>query len=221
MQLGLSKSLEESSLDEKTLNKMKSELCTILTRIDALKFGSFKLTSGKLSPYYVDLRLVPSYPGAFEKIISLYVGMARETVGLDSFDRVAGIPTAGIPFSSVLSFQLKKPFLYVRKGEKEHGMGKRVEGLLMPGDRVLLVDDLITTGKSLLESAEKLKAEGAVVNDALVLLDREEGGLQNLAKVGVNVHALLEISEATEILYGMGRIDKIERDAILKQIKSR
>jgi len=207
-------------MDEETLKKLKSDLCMILTRIDALKFGSFKLTSGRLSPYYVDLRLVPSHPKAFEKIVDLYVMMAKEIVALDSFDRVAGIPTAGIPFSSVLSFQLQKPFLYLRKTEKEHGTGKRIEGLLLPGDRVLLVDDLVTTGQSLLDSTDKLRAEGAVVEEALVLIDREEGGIRSLAKKGVTVHALLKISEAAQILFDMGRIDERERNAILKQKKT-
>ena len=207
-------------MDEETLRKVKSDLCMILTRIDALRFGSFKLASGNLSPYYVDLRLVPSYPGAFEKIVDLYVMMAREMVGVDVFDRVAGIPTAGIPFSSVLSFQLRKPFLYLRKTEKDHGTGKRIEGLLLPGDRVLLVDDLVTTGQSLSDSTEKLRAEGAVVKDVLVLIDREEGGIRNLAKKDVTVHALLKISEAAQILFNVGRIDERDRDAILKQIKT-
>ncbi len=193
----------------------------ILVRIDALTFGSFKLTSGKLSPYYVDLRLVPSYPGAFKKIVDLYVKMTNELIGLDAFDRVAGVPTAGIPFSSVLSYQLKKPFLYVRMGEKEHGMRKRIEGLLLPGERVLLVDDLVTTGKNLMESVDKVRAEGAIVEDALVLVDREEGGVQNLSKKAVYVHSLLKISEAAEILYELDKIDKGQRDAILRQTKSK
>lgn len=208
-------------MDEETLRKMKSDLCLILTRIDALTFGSFKLTSGKLSPYYVDLRLVPSYPGAFKKIIDLYITMACEMIGLDSLDRVAGVPTAGIPFSSVLSYRLKKPFLYVRKGEKEYGLRKRIEGLLLPGERVLLVDDLVTTGKNLMESVEKLRAEGAIVKDALVLIDREEGGIRNLSKKGVNVHALLRIREAAEILFELDKIDKNQRDAILRQTKTK
>ena len=207
-------------LKKETFEEMRSDLCMILTRIDALKFGSFKLTSGKLSPYYIDLRLVPSHPGAFEKITNIYVAMVNEMIGIDNLDRVAGIPTAGIPFSSVLSYRLKKPFLYMRKEEKEHGMGKRVEGLLLPGDRVLLVDDLVTTGKSLLDATEKLKAEGAIVTDALVLLDREEGGVENLAKKGVTIHSLLGIRQAVKILHDKGRIDKSERDAIMKQIKT-
>ncbi len=207
-------------MKKETFEEMRSDLCMILTRIDALKFGSFKLTSGKLSPYYIDLRLVPSHPGAFEKITNIYVAMVHEMIGIDNLDRVAGIPTAGIPFSSVLSYRLKKPFLYMRKEEKAHGMGKRVEGLLLPGDRVLLVDDLVTTGKSLMEATEKLKAEGAIVTDALVLLDREEGGVENLAKKGVTIHSLLGIREAIKILYDKGRIDKSERDAIMKQIKT-
>jgi orotate phosphoribosyltransferase len=85
---------------------------------------------------------------------------------------------------------------------------------------VLLVDDLVTTGQSLLDSTDKLRAEGAVVKDALVLIDREEGGIRNLAKKDVTVHALLKISEAAQILFDMGRIDQRERDSILKQTRT-
>jgi orotate phosphoribosyltransferase len=201
------------------LVRMKDDLIQILLRTGAIKFGTFTLASGKLSPYYIDLRLLPSYPEAFRKILGFYVALAKIEIGLKNFDRIAGIPTAGIPFSAVLAFNLEKPFLYVRKEIKTHGRERRVEGLLMPGDRILLVDDLITTGTSLLAAADAVTAEGAVVKDVLVLIDREEGGKQALSKLGIKLHYLLKISEAAKTLYEVGAIDQEQLKAILKQVK--
>lgn len=200
---------------------MQRELCRILHRIGAIKFGVFKLTSGKVSPYYIDLRIVPSFPDAFNEICAFYKALIEEDVGTEKFERVAGIPIAGIPFASLVAYQFKKPFLYIRKEEKTHGRQRRIEGILAPGDRVLLVDDLITTGLSLKRAIEALRAEGGVVSDAVVLLDREESGRENLADVNVQLHSLVKISEAVGVLYDIGAIDENQRNTILRQIKKK
>src|SRR5512136_1300716 len=173
-----------------TSETKKAEMAKILMRIDALKFGVFKLTSGKVSPYYVDLRVVPSFPDAFRQICDFYAeGIAKE-IGLEKFDRIAGVPIAGIPFASQIAYNLKKPFLYVRKGLRRHGRQRRVEGILVSGDRVLLVDDLVTTGLTLRKAAEAIRAEGGVVTQAFAFLDREEGGGAKLAKHGIELQTL-------------------------------
>jgi len=197
----------------------KVELAKILHKIDALKFGVFKLTSGKVSPYYIDLRIVPSFPDAFKQICDFYGESITSQIGLKSFDRIAGVPIAGIPFASQIAYNLKKPFLYVRKGVRLHGRQRRVEGILVSGDHVLLVDDLVTTGLTLKKAAEAVTAEGGVVKEAVALLDREEGGMENLAKNGIKLHALLKISEVANTLYEIGAIDEESLKIILKQIK--
>jgi orotate phosphoribosyltransferase len=166
----------------KSSEDAKAETCRILNRIGAVKFGAFKLTSGKLSPYYIDLRVVPSFPDAFHEVSEFYIGFIKSEVGADGFERVAGIPVAGIPFASLIAYGLRKPLLYVRKGVRLHGRERRIEGVIAPGDRVLLVDDLITTGLSLRKAARAIVAEGGVVVDAVVLLDRLEGGKENLER---------------------------------------
>jgi orotate phosphoribosyltransferase len=201
--------------------EMKTELGKILNRIGALKFGTFKLTSGEVSPYYLDLRIVPSFPDAFRRICDLYVELVRSDVGVDGFDRIAGIPTAGISFASITSYHLKKPFLYVRSAEREHGRGRQVEGILLPGDRVLLMDDLITKGGSILKAAEAVRAEGGVVTDAVVLMDREENGKQNLAEDGIKLHYLLTTSELARKLYDMDAITEEQLNTILKRAKKK
>ena len=204
---------------KKTNEAKKVELAKILHNIDALKFGLFKLTSGKVSPYYIDLRIIPSFPDAFREICDFYEESITSQIGLQNFDRIAGIPLAGIPFASQIAYNLKKPFLYVRKGARRHGRQRRVEGLLASGDRVLLVDDLVTTGLTLKKAAEAVKAEGGVVKEAVALLDREEGGKEKLAKNGIQLHALLKISEVANTLYEIGAIDEESLKTILKQIK--
>jgi len=204
---------------EKERESMKIELCRILTRIGALQFGTFKLTSGKTSPYYIDLRVVPSFPDALQRVCDFYLSLIRGDLGTEGFDRVAGIPTAGMPFASIIAYRLQKPFLYVRPTSRLHGRERRIEGVVMPGDRILLIDDLITTGHSLRRSAAAIRAEGGLVTDAVVLLDREEGGRERLAKEGVTVHCLLKMDEVAKRLYDMGVITEEQMKLILKQMK--
>lgn len=204
---------------EKEKESMKEELCQILHKIGAIRFGAFKLTTGKMSPYYIDLRIVPSFPDAFQKVRELYINLINKGVGERNFDRIAGIPTAGIAFASLIANHFKKPFLYVRKGKRLHGRRRRIEGILMLGDHVLPIDDLITTGSSLNRAVKAIRAEGGVVNDAVVLLDREEGGKEKLAKNNVTLHCLLKISEAAHKLYKLEAISEDQLKTVLKQVK--
>lgn len=206
---------------EKNSENVKTEICKILNKIGALEFGAFRLSSGKISPYYIDLRILPSFPDAFHKICNFYVNFIKEEVGVEKFERIAGIPVAGIPFASLMAYHLKKPFLYIRKGVRLHGRQRRVEGVIAPGDHVLLVDDLITTGLSLKKAAKAVIAEGGVVTDAVVLLDREEGGKERLEKNGIKLHAMIRVSEIANKLYEMGAIDGDQLKTILKQVKKR
>jgi len=208
-------------LPEKWKESAKIEICRILNRIGALKFGTFKLTSGRVSPYYIDLRVVPSFPDAFRKICAFHTEFIKEKIGIEHFNRVAGIPVAGIPLASLVAYGLEKPFLYIRQEERVHGRQRRVEGILNPGDRVLLVDDLITTGSTLKKAAQAVEAEGGLAEDAVVLLDREEGGREDLQRSGITLHAIIAMSELADRMYETGTIDELQHKTILKQIRKK
>ncbi len=206
-------------ISEQERGAMKVELCRVLNKIGALRFGTFKLTSGRVSPYYIDLRIVPSFPEAFQGVCKIYASLIEGDVGAQGFDRVAGIPTASIPFSSLLAYHLKKPFFYIRPEARLHGRGRHIEGIMMPGDHVLVIDDLITTGGSVRKAVAAIRAEGGLVTDATVLIDREEGGKEKLAEDNVKLHYLLKASEGAEKLYEIGVITEDQLKTIMKQVE--
>ena len=197
----------------------EDELCDILLRTGSLRFGTFKLASGILSPYYIDLRLIPSDPEAFRRVVGYYSIVFERTLA-KRVQRLAGIPTSGIAYAAVLAFNHSKPFLYVRREQKEHGRGRRIEGILLPGDRILVVDDVTTTGKNIVEAVDAIRAEGGVVENALVLLDRQQGGEANLEKKDVRLHSFTSIRRIAERLSARGMIDEGELEEILGQIVS-
>lgn len=199
----------------------EEEICQILKRTSALEFGTFKLSSGRITPYYVDLRVIPSFPDAFRKVSEIYIDAIRRKLGEENFDRVSGIPLAGMAFAVLVAFHLHKSFIYVRQTRRLRGRERKVEGVLMPGDRVLLIDDLVTTGLSLERTAEAIKAEGGVVTDAFVLLDREEGGRERLARNGITLHSVLRITEVAKRLYEMNAIGEDELKIVLNQVRER
>ena len=201
-----------------TTSTNKERIANLLYKIDAIKFGIFKLSTGKASPYYVDLRVIPSFPDAFREICDSYVEYITNQIGIENFDRIAGIPIGGIPFASQIAYNLKKPFLYVRKGIRTHGRERRVEGILVSGDKVLLIDDLLTTGLTSKKAADAVRAEGGIVTEAIVFLDRQEGGKQLLEKNAIKLHSLLKIGEIANTLFEMGAIDQENLKTILKQI---
>lgn len=207
------------ALNSTEVEKLEEELCDTLVRTGVIKFGVFKLTSGKLSPYYIDLRVVPSFPSAFRRAINAYEATIDRTVTRSGFDRIVGIPTAGVPFASTLSYRLEKPFLYIRRESKGHGRERKIEGLLFPGEKVLVVDDLITTGKSTVDAVKTIRSEGGLVTDAVVLVDRQEGGSRKLEELGVALHSFMKMSDVARRLLDMGAIDEDRCGQILKLCK--
>ena len=201
--------------------KMVEELAMVLVKVRALQVGTFTLSSGKLSSYYIDLRTVPSFPGAYRYVVDCYLSLIKNEVGLDKFDAIAGIPTAGLTFSSPVALELHKPMVYVRKEEKDYGHMKRIEGTITPGWRVLVMDDLITTGHSLLSGIDAIREEGGEVKSVAVLIDRLEGGKANLKKAGVALRPLTDITELARTLHTKDEISDDAMKAIKSQVAGR
>lgn len=193
-------------------------LAESLFRIGALRFGKFTLSNGRLSSYYLDLRVVPSYPDAYALELEAFRAVA-EDIGKENFDVVAGVATAGVVISSPLAFLLRKPMVYVTKEEKGHGPDWTVEGAARPRWRALVVDDVIATGGSIIAAVDALRKGGSVVKDAVVLVDRLEGGKANLAARGVRLSPFIEVKEIVGSLHAKKMITKRDYEAVMKQVE--
>ena len=129
-------------------------------------------------------------------------------------DRIAGVPYAALPIATAVSLETNLPLIYPRKESKSHGRGRTIEGEYRTGDRVTVIEDLVTSAGSLIRSIETMRAEGLAITDAVVLIDREQGGRENLAAAGTNLHAAFTFSQLLEVLYEAGRVDTAEYDDV-------
>lgn len=186
------------------IEERSKELAPLLWESNCLDFGEFTLTSGKKSPYYVDLRLLPSHPEEFARATE----MAAEYLKAESreFDAICAVPTGGLPFGTALAQRIKKPLTYVRKEGKSHGEGRKIEGEINQGDRVLLVDDIITTGGSVISAGKSVREAGARVEQVAVMVDRTEGAAENLEEEDFDLLKLANIGPVVEELKRSGRI---------------
>ena len=194
------------------------EFAIFLYKNNIIRFGNFTLASGKNSSYYVDLRLIPSYPHQFRKMIKNLQNLIVEKTGLDDFDCLASVPTGGLVVTSALAIEIVKPLIYVRSKPKEHGTTKSIEGKISAGMKVVMVDDVMTTGTSVLNGINQLKEAGLLVSDLYVIINRLEGGDKALSDFGVQTHQLTDILEITDILFQEKLIDKEIFEKIKNQV---
>ena len=194
------------------------EFATFLYKNDIIKFGNFTLTSGKSSSYYIDLRLVPSYPHQFRKMIKNLQNLIIEKTGLDNFDSLASVPTGGLVITSALAIEIVKPLIYVRNKPKEHGAAKSIEGKISAGMKIVMVDDVMTTGTSVLNGIKQLKETGLSISDVYVVINRLEGADKALGDIGVQIHQLTDILEITNILFQEKLINEEVFDKIKNQV---
>ena len=165
-----------------------------LLKAGCLMYGTFKLSSGGVSNVYVDVRRLYSHPRELRVVVE---EMAEVVRGL-ACDLVVGVETGGIPLATLVAYLTGKPMVYVRKKPKEHGTQRMIEGDLREGGRGVVVDDVATTGSSILRAVRALREAGVEVRDALVVVDREEGARRALRSVGVELHALVTLGELLE-----------------------
>ncbi len=189
-------------------------LVLTLHDIGAVQFGRFRLHSGKESRIYIDLRVLVSFPDALRQVTAAYAGALAPL----HYDLLAATPLAGLPIGTALCLSLDKPLIYPRKTAKSYGTGKNVEGRWSIGQTAVVIDDLITSGDSVLETIAAVKAAGLHVHDAVVLIDREQGGREMLAKQGYHVQPVMTLRQLLEHLVAHGRLSRPQRDEVLMSL---
>jgi len=194
------------------------EFATFLHQKGIIKFGDFTLASGKKSSYYVDLRLVPSYPIEFRKMVKYLENQIVQDVGLDNFESIVSVPTGGLVIASALAIETVKPLIYVRSKPKDYGTSKSVEGKIHDGMKVIMIDDVATTGGSVVNAIKSLKGVNISLKDAYVIVNRMEGADKALLDLGVKIHSILNILQITEVLFEQKLVDETVLEKVKKQI---
>jgi uridine monophosphate synthetase len=179
------------------------DLILQLYDIGCILFGNYVQASGATFPYYIDLRKIISNPQIFHQILNAYADILKEL----NFDRIAGIPYGSLPTATGLALRLNYPMIFPRKEVKAHGTRRVIEGNFQPGETIVVVDDILISGKSVMEGAQKIKSAGLNVEDIVVFMDHEQGVKDKLKANGYRAHSVLTISKITETLYQAGRIN--------------
>jgi len=156
--------------------------------------GDFTLKSGGQSSVYLDLRQMVSTP----ELMGLVASEVSRHAWIERADRIAGVPQGALPLASITSHIASKPALMIRKEKKSHGLGKQIEGVYQTGDRVILIEDVITSGESVIETIRILRAEGLVVSGVLAVIDRGQGGLNRIRELQVPCDSLYTLDEILE-----------------------
>ncbi len=194
----------------------KEQIISRLHTIGAIKFGSFKLKSGLTSPIYIDLRLIVSYPkilaAVADEIWKLISGLEKTCI--------CGVPYTALPIATAISLQQDIPMIMRRKEVKEWGTKRAIEGSFQAGDRCVIIEDLVTSGSSIFETIAPLEEEGLIVRHAAVLIDREQGGAQNLMERGYQLHSVFKLSSIIYDLAKDGVIDPQTRSSVLEFLEA-
>ena len=189
------------------------EICQ-LYKLGIIKFGEFTLSSGKKSTFYINLRELPSYPELFRCIMEKLLGK----IDVKPYDAICGIATGGIPFAAYIAFKYKKPLIYVRKKRKEYGAEDLIVGKAS-GKHVLVVDDVATTGRSLIHAINVLRENGALVDKVAVIVLRNKKAIDDLNKLSVKLQYLYYAGELIEVLYREGLIGKKNYKLALEELE--
>eukprot|EP00128_Syssomonas_multiformis_P012671 Colp12_sorted_trinity150504_noHs@17038 len=189
----------------------RQDLVLHLFECGAVKFGKFTLKSGIESPIYLDLRVTVSFPDLLQKVAD---AMWASLEGVN-FDICCGVPYTALPFSTVISLQHNKPMVIRRKEKKNYGTMKLIDGVYTEGQNCLVVEDIVSSGASVMETVKDLRDAGLLVTEAVVLIDRQQNGRTRLEKEGLHLHSVLTITEVLEILHKAGKLE----DAVVESVK--
>jgi uridine monophosphate synthetase len=195
-----------------------SALAADLLASGCVRLGQFTLKSGIVSPIYLDLRQLVSYPAILRRVACAYAdGLRAEKL---AFDRLAGIPYAGLPIATALALEMNRPLIYPRREAKEYGTKAVVEGVYAAGETALVIDDLATTGGAKIEAIQKLEAAGLKVSDVAVLIDREQGARETLAQAGYLLHAICTLRQLLDEWRKSGAITAAQFDSVTTFLNS-
>ncbi len=189
-------------------------LATTLHDIGAVQFGKFRLHSGTKSRIYLDMRVLVSFPDALREVAGAY----RTVLEWLEFDVMAATPLTGLPIGTAIALDMNRPLIYPRKTAKSYGTGKAIEGVYEIGDRAVIIDDLITSGDSIIQTIAALKAAGLRVTDAVVLIDREQGGAKALRKDGYRLHSIMSLPYLLNVLHEQERISEKRYHKTIKSL---
>lgn len=202
----------------KSYEKQLRNLALQLYDVKAVKFGNFQTKVGINTPVYFDLRVIISYPKLMRDLNSLLMAYAKQ-LGLE-YDQLCGVPYTALPIATLLSVETDKPMLIRRKEPKGYGTKKQIEGHFQPNEVCLIIEDVVTSGTSILETVNDLKDEGIRVNDVLVVMDREQGGMQNISANDVRPHSLYTLSGLMQTLQAENKITGEVVESVQQFIKS-
>jgi len=197
---------------------MKWELLRGISEAGMIRFGEFTLSSQKKSPYYVNLRVLPSHVELFSMALGELDSMIsqNEQKGIG----IASVELSGIPLGAALASKMSVPFVYVRKEAKTHGTGELVEGEVRKSNKFVIVDDVLTTGGNVLHAARALRDKGAEIGSAYVLFDRLQGGKRFLAENGIVTRSAIDVLSAIDRLAAGGAMPTEQRDKIIAYLGS-
>jgi orotate phosphoribosyltransferase len=203
------------------MSTVTDEVANALYSSGCLKFGSFKIKSGAISPYYIDLARLLSSPKDLCSVAEIAADKVTEIMVSDRLDKLASIELKGALIVPSIACKVNLPCIIVRKEEKTYGATGRIAGAdVTKGDNILFFDDVISEGLSKVEGVKPLKELGGNVKHLLVVVNREQGGKENLEKLGFKVHALAKVSELVNSLYIQKHISKEQCDAVLSYVKN-
>ncbi|MFZ0532086.1 MAG: orotidine-5'-phosphate decarboxylase [Anaerolineales bacterium] len=211
--------LSKRTVQKKESSKSSSEFTQLadgLLSAGCIKFGQFTLKSGMTSPIYIDLRQLVSFPKLLEQVAQAYLPILNKL----SFDRMAGLPYAALPIATSISILGGWPFIYPRKEVKTYGTRAEIEGNYNEGERVVVIDDLTTTGGSKFESIEKLTSVGLKVEDIVVLIDRQSGAAEALSSAGYKLHSVTTLTNLLDYYKKNGKVSADQIEIARKFIKS-
>ena len=194
----------------------QQSLILSLYQIGAIQFGEFKLKSGQASSTYINLRKIISYPDILRTVADAMWNIAQDL----SFDLVCGVPYTALPIATCLSLTHNIPMIMRRKEKKDYGTKQMIEGEFKAGQSALIIEDVVTSGGSIIETTTDLEQAGLQVSDLIALIDREQGGRENLSQ-RYRLHAILSLSNVLETLLNSSLVDTTKQPLIEELLLAR